>query len=84
MTTAYRSDLIGSLYETEIAKLTANPSVRMEACVVSCPKKDCCVQYNLLGPTDTTEGEIVRHKAAVAKAMQQQFCPHHPPKIELD
>ena len=84
MTTAYRSDLIRSVYATAIAKLTANPSLRMEATVVSCPKQDCGVQYSLLGPTDASEGDIVRHKAVVANAMQQQFCPHHPPKIELD
>ena len=84
MTTAYRFDLVHTVYETEIARLRANPSVRMEATVVSCPKKDCGVQYSLLGPRDATAGEIVASKAAVVKAMQQQYCPHHPPKIELD
>jgi hypothetical protein len=84
MTTAYRSDLVSTVYETEIAKLTANPSVRMEPALIWCPKKDCVVQYNLLGPRDTSAEEIVKNKGAIAKAMQQQYCPHHPPKIELD
>ena len=84
MTTAYRSDLVRTVYETEIAKLTADPSLTVQAAVVSCPKKDCVVQYSLLGRRDATAGEIVINKAAVEKAMQQQYCPHHPPKIELD
>lgn len=84
MITAYRADLIRTVYQTEIAKLTANPSVRMGAAVIPCPKKDCIVQYSLLEPRDVTEGELVRLTAAVQQAMQQQFCPHHPPKIELE
>ena len=84
MTTAYRVDLIRTVYQTEIAQLTTNPSARMEAAVSPCPKKDCVVQYNLLEPREVTEGELVRHRAKVQQAMQQQFCPHHPPKIELE
>jgi hypothetical protein len=84
MTTAYRFDLVRTVYETEIATLTANPSLRMEQTLMSCPKKDCDVQYSLLGPRSATAGEILISKAAIAKAMQQQYCPHHPPKIELD
>ena len=84
MTTAYRADLVRTVFENEIAELTADPSLRMEPTAVSCPKKDCDVQYNLLGTRDASAGEIVKIKAAVAKAMQQQFCPHHPPKIELE
>jgi hypothetical protein len=84
MTTAYRSDLINTVYETELANLMANSSVRMEPSNVSCPRKDCGVQYSLLGPKDVPAGEVLKQKAAVTTAMQQQFCPHHPPKIELD
>jgi hypothetical protein len=84
MTTAYRSDLIRTVYETELANLMANSSVRMEPSNVLCPGKDCGVQYSLLGPKDAPEEEVLKQKAAVTKAMQQQFCPHHPPKIELE
>jgi hypothetical protein len=38
----------------------------------------------LLGPREAPAGEILIRKAAVVKALQQQYCPHHPPKIELD
>jgi hypothetical protein len=84
MTTAYRSDLIRTVYQTEFAELTTDPSARMETALIPCPKKDCVVQYNLLEPRDVTEGQLVRHTAAFQQAMQQQFCPHHPPKIELE
>ena len=84
MTTAYRADLVRTVYESEIAKLAAGPSIRTEAIVVSCPTTTCGVQYSLLGPRDITEEEIAKHTAAVEKAMRQQYCPHHPPKIELD
>lgn len=83
MTTACRSDLISTIYETEIANLMANSSVQMESNVL-CPGKNCGVQYSLLGPKDAPEGEVMKQKAAITKAIQQQFCPHHPPKIELD
>jgi len=83
MTTAYRSDLVGTVYESEIANLTADLSVRMDPTVLSCPK-NCHVQYRLLTPREATAGETLKHQAAVAKAMLQQYCPHHPPKIELD
>ena len=84
MTTAYRSDLISTVYETELTNLMANSSVGVEPSNVSCPGKNCGVQYSLLGPKDASAGEVLKQKAAVTKAMQQQFCPHHPPKIELD
>ena len=84
MTTAYRFDLVRTVYETEIAARTANPSVWLEPTLVSCPKKDCAVQYRLLGPRGASPGETVIREAAVVQAMQQQYCPHHPPKIELD
>lgn len=84
MRTAYRSDLVRTVYEIEIANLAADPSIRMESTPISCPKRDCVVQYRLLGPTDASAEEIVKSKNAVAQAMQQHYCPHHPPKIELD
>jgi hypothetical protein len=84
MTTAYRFDLVHTVYETEIARLTASLSLRMDATLISCPMKDCGVQYSLLGPRDAAAGEILIRKAAVVKALEQQYCPHHPPKIELD
>jgi hypothetical protein len=84
MSTAYRSDLVRSVYATELGKLTLASAVRLDATLVSCPKQDCGVQYIMLEPVAAAEDEILRHRAAVAKAMQQQFCPHHPPKIELD
>ena len=83
MTTAYRSDLIDTVYRSEIAGLVADFSVGMEAVVLSCPN-NCLVQYRLLGPTDATAAETIQRQAAVAKALLQQYCPHHPPKIELD
>ena len=84
MTTAYRADLVRTVYENEIAKLAVGPSIRTEAIVVSCPTTTCGVQYSLLEPRDITEEDIAKHTAAVEKAMRQQYCPHHPPKIELD
>jgi hypothetical protein len=84
MTTAYRSDLISTVYETELANLMANSSNGMEPFNISCPGKNCGVQYSLLGPRKAPEGEVLKQKAAVTRAIQQQFCPHHPPKIELD
>ena len=57
MTTAYRADLVRTVYESEIAKLAAGPSIRTEAIVVSCPTTTCGVQYSLLGPRDITEEE---------------------------
>lgn len=84
MTTAYRSDLVSTVYQTELANLMASSSVRIEPSNVSCPGKNCGVQYRLLGPSNASEGEVLKQKAAVTKAIQQQFCPHHPPKIELD
>jgi hypothetical protein len=84
MTTAYRSDLIDTVYEIELANLMANSSVPMEPSNVSCQGKDCGVRYSLLGPKDAPEGEVLKQKAAVVKAMQRQFCPHHPPEIELE
>jgi hypothetical protein len=83
MTTAYRSDLVGSVYQSEIAKLLAGFPVRMDPSVVSCPK-NCRVHYSLLIPEEATEAETAEDQAAVGKALQQQYCPHHPPKIELD
>ncbi|HTZ96702.1 MAG TPA: hypothetical protein VMB18_09910 [Terriglobales bacterium] len=83
MTTAYRSDLIDTVYRSEIAGLVADFSVRMDAVILPCPK-NCPVQYRLLGPTDATAAETIKRQAEVAKALQQQYCPHHPPKIELD
>ena len=84
MTTAYRTDLINGVYKSEIIEVAANPSVTMESTLVSCPNRNCVVQYSLLRPMDATVEEIAKHQAAVGKAMQQQYCPHHPPKIELD
>lgn len=84
MTTAFRADLVRTVYKNEIAQLAASPSTRTEPVAVSCPKTNCGVQYTLLEPRDVTEAEIERHTVAVKQAMQQQFCPHHPPKIELD
>lgn len=83
MTTAYRSDLVGTVYQSEIAGLMADRSVRMDPTVLSCPK-NCAVQYSLLVPRESTAAETARHQAAVTKALLQQYCPHHPPKIELD
>lgn len=83
MTTAYRSDLVGSVYQGEIAKLLAGFPVRIDASAVSCPK-NCEVQYSFLLPNETTGAEIAKFQAAVGKALLQQYCPHHPPKIELD
>ena len=82
MTTAYRSDLIDTVYQSEIAGLVADLSVSMDPTVLSCPKK-CHVQYRVLGPREATAAETVKHQAEVTKALQQQYCPHHPPKIEL-
>jgi hypothetical protein len=84
MTTAYRSDLVRTVYELEIANLAADLSISMEPAPVSCPKRDCVVQYRLARPTDASTEEIVKSKNAVAQAMQQHYCPHHPPKIEVD
>jgi hypothetical protein len=84
MTTAYRSDLIDTVYEIELANLIANSSVPMEPSNVSCQGKDCGVRYSLLGPKDAPARRGLETKAAVGKAMQQQFCPHHRPKIELE
>ena len=84
MTTAFRSDLISTVYESELANLMANLSVLMEPSNVSCLGKDCGVQYSLLRSKDAPAGEVLKQKAAVTKALQQQFCPHHPPKIELE
>jgi hypothetical protein len=83
MTTAYRCDLIDNVYQSEIAGLVADLSLSMDATVLPCPKK-CPVQYRLLSRTDATAAETIKHQAAVAKALLQQYCPHHPPKIELD
>ncbi len=83
MTTAYRSDLAGTVYQSEIADLMADLSVRIDPTILSCPK-NCHVQYSLLIPRESTAAETVKHQAAVAKALLQQYCPHHPPKIELD
>lgn len=83
MTTAYRSDLIDTVYHSEIAELVADLTVRMDTTVVSCPKR-CPAQYRLLSPTESSAAETVKHQAAVAKALMQQYCRHHPPKIELD
>lgn len=83
MTTAYRSDLIDTFYQSEIAGLVADLSVSMDATVLPCPK-NCPVQYRLLSPTGATAAETIKRQAAVAKALLQQYCPHHPPKIELD
>src|SRR5437016_14345155 len=84
MTTAYRADLVRTVYESEIAKLAAGPSIRTEAIVVSCRTTTCGVQYSLLRPRDITEEEIAKHTAAVEKAMRHEYCPHHPPKIALN
>lgn len=84
MTTAYRSDLVRTVYEVEIAKMAADPSIRMEPTLISCPKRDCVVQYRLLVSTNASPEEIVKSENAVTQAMQQHLCPHHPPKVELD
>ena len=83
MTTAFRSDLACTVYKTEIARLVTNEFTRMDPTVTPCPKKNCGVQYSLLVTGDGIV-DVVRSKAAVEKAMQQQYCPHHPPKLELD
>lgn len=83
MTTAYRADLVRTVYENEIAKLAASPSIRTEPVVVSCPTTSCGVQYSLLEPRDVTAEQIAKHTFAVEKALLQ-YCPHHPPKIELE
>jgi len=83
MTTAYRSDLVGTVYQSEIASLVADLSVKLDPAILSCPKR-CPVQYRLLISREATEAETVKHQAEVAKALHQQYCPHHPPKIELD
>jgi hypothetical protein len=83
MTTAYRSDLVGTVYQSEIAALTADLSARVDPTLLSCPKK-CPVQYSLLSQREATPAETAKHQAEVAKAMLQQYCPHHPAKIELD
>jgi hypothetical protein len=84
MTTAYRADLVGTVYENEIATLMASPSIRTEPLVVSCPTTTCGVQYSLLEQRHVTEEQIAKHRFAVEKALRQQYCPHHPPKIELE
>jgi len=84
MTTAYRVDLVHTVYENEIAKLAASPSIRTEPLVVSCPSTTCEVKYSLLESGDVTEEQIAKHTFAVEKALRQQYCPHHPPKIELE
>jgi hypothetical protein len=84
MTTAYRADLVRTVYENEIATLAASPSMRTEPLVVSCPMTTCGVQYSLLESRDVTEEQIAKHTFAVEKALRQQYCPHHPPKIELE
>jgi hypothetical protein len=83
MTTAYRSDLIATVYHSEIAGLVADLSVKIDPTVLSCPK-NCPVQYRVLIPREATAAETVRYQDEVAKALLQQYCPHHPPKIELD
>jgi hypothetical protein len=84
MTTAYRADLVRTVYENEIVKLASSPSMRTEPLVVSCPTTTCGVQYSLLESRDVTEEQIAKHTFAVEKALRQQYCPHHPPKIELE
>lgn len=84
MTTAYRADLVRTVYENEIAKLAASPSIRTEPVVVSCPTTSCGVQYSLLEPRNVTAEQIAKHTFAVEKALRQQYCPHHPAKIELE
>jgi hypothetical protein len=83
MTTAFRSDLACGVYEAEIALIVANSLTMMKPTVISCPKKNCGVQYRLLVTGDAPI-DFVKSKAAVETAMQQQYCPYHPPKIELD
>ena len=82
--TAYRADLIHTIYENEIVKLASSSSMRMERLVVSCPTTSCGVQYSLLEPRNVTAEQIAKHTFAVEKALRQQYCPHHPPKIELE
>ena len=84
MTTAYRADLVGTVYVNEIAKLASSPSIRTEPLVVSCPISTCGVKYSLLESRDVTAEQIAKHTFAVEKALRQQYCPHHPPKIELE
>jgi len=83
MTTAYRTDLVRTVYENEISTLAVSLSIRTEPLVVSCPTTTCEVQYSMLEPRDVTEEQIAKHTFAVEKALRQQYCPHHPPKIEL-
>ena len=82
--TAYRADLIHTIYENEIVKLASSSSMRMERLVVSCPTTSCGVQYSLLEPRNVTAEQIAKHTFAVEKALRQQYCPHHPAKIELE
>jgi hypothetical protein len=84
MTTAYRSDLLSTVFKSKLANLLVNQSLQIEPSSVPCPGQNCGVQYSLLGPKDAPEKDVLKQRAAVVKALKQQFCPHHPPEIEVD
>ena len=48
MITAYRSDLVGTVYKSEIAMLLVDSSVQLDPSSIPCPKQTCGVQYSLL------------------------------------